>query len=368
MRKFILIPVLIIFLAQAGLGQNPGTTASYGLLYTHEGRNLRAGQLNFYFNTNFYSKQHAWLWANNLAASVGVFNNLDLSATLRIYQTTNYTNKQNVPDDIFIAVKPGSFIFEQGRFAGGFIVGARIPVGEVHNYPFAEYSSGSFEYGIKGAISYYIDPYLPHRSTSIHFNAGWWNHNTKGREIDLPDSTKRTADKNASKIEIALALKQPLSSLFSLNFELYGYLFTAVPEPFVYSGEDMTVFTPSLEYRPTKWLSLTSGMDIRINSADRNRTSGVPEFDSPLNELNNYPPWKLHINLTFHAMGSEKERNSLVDYDNRRIRKLAEFYDMIEVQKEKSKEVEKDVQDMRKKRETTDNEIRNIKDTLQGEG
>ena len=367
MHKFILVTILVLLASQIGIGQNPGTTGSYGLLYTHEGRNLRPGQLNFYTNTNFYSKQHAWLWANNLAASVGIFENLDLTAALRVYQTTNYPNKSNVPDDIFVALKTGSFIFEQGRFASGFILGTRIPTGEVHNYPFAEYASGSFEYGLKGAISYYLDPYLPHRSTSIHFNIGWWNHNEKGKEIDLPDSTTRTAAKSSSKLEIALALKQPLSTLFALNFEIYGHLFTGIPDGFVYSAEDMAVFTPSLEYRPVKWLSVAGGIDVRINSADRDRTSGVPEFDSPLNELRNIPPWKVHLNLTFYAMGAEKERTSLVDYDNRRIQKLTEFYDMIEVEKEKSKKVEEDVQDLRKKRQNTEDEIRGIKNTLQGE-
>ncbi len=278
-----------------------------------------------------------------------------------------YTNKSNVPGDIFISLKTGNLTFEQGRFSGAFILGTRIPTGEVHNYPFAEYASGSFEYGLKGAISYYLDPYMPHRSTSIHFNTGWWNHNEKGKEIDLPDSTTQTATKSASKFELGLALKQPLSPLFILNFEIYGYLFTSLPDRFVYSGEDMAVFTPSLEYRPVKWLTITTGVDIRMNSAKRNRTSGVPEIDSPLKELNNYPPWKLHLNLTFYAMGSQKDRNSLIDYDNRQIRKLTEFYDMIEGQKEQSKEVEKEVVQLRKTRETTEEDIREIKDNLQGE-
>ena len=368
MRKFTLTTALLFCMLQAGFGQNPGTTGSYGLLYTTEGRNLLPGQLNFYANTNFYSKQNAWLWAGNFAASAGIFENLDFTAAIRVYQTTNFPNKQNVPDDIFLALKSASYTFEQGRFAAGFLLGTRIPTGEVHNYPFAEYASGSVEFGLRGAISYYIDPYLPHRSTSIHFNAGWWDHNEKGKEIDLPDSTKQTANKSSSKFELALAIRQPLSTLFSLNFEIYGYLFTSLPDNFVYSGEDMAVFTPSLEYQPLNWLSLTGGVDIRLNSGERNRTSSVPGFDSPLNDLNNYPPWKIHLNLTFYALGAEKERASLVDYDNRRIRKLTEFYDMIEVQKEKSKEVEKEVQDLRKEREKTDGEIRGIKDTLQGEG
>jgi hypothetical protein len=367
MYKPILFAVLVLMMVQTGSAQNPGTTGSYGLLYTHEGRSLRPGQLNFYLNTNMYSKQDAWLWANNLAASAGIFDNLDLTAALRAYQTTNFPNKSNVPDDIFVALKAGSFTFEQGRFASAIILGTRIPVGEVHNYPFAEYASGSVEYGVKGAVSYFMDPYLPHRSTSIHFNIGWWNHNEKGKDIDLPDSSVVTATKNSSKLEMALALRHPVSTLFALNFELYGYLFTDIPDGFVYSAEDMAVFTPSVEYRPLSWLSVTGGVDIRINSADRNRTGGVPEIDSPMGDLKNYPPWKVHLNLTLYAMGAEKDRTSLVDYDNRRIRKLTEFYDMVEVEKEKSKEVEKDVQQLRKTRQSTDDDIRNIKDTLQGE-
>jgi hypothetical protein len=215
-------------------------------------------------------------------------------------------------------------------------------------------------------FSYYGDPYLPHRAVSVHYNIGYWNHNEKNQEVPLPNDTTFTATKSSAKLDMALAAIIPLSGSFDLSFELYGWLFLSEPDGPVYSAEDYAVFTPSVRYRPMDWLTVDAGMDLRINPGERNRTSGAPIIDSPMADLNNYPPWKVHIGLHFN-LTPHKKSFSLIDRDRPDVRKMVDFYDMIEEEKEKSKKSEEKLQNLHNERKTAEKEVKKIKKSLEGE-
>ena len=173
MRK--LFPLLLIFLiCSTAIGQNPGTTGSFGLFHTHEGRTLMPGRWDFSLNANFYTKlgeylgqapdnfsaANYWVVAGNAAVTYGIFKNLDATLALRVYQDTHNANTpENVPDDLFLTIKGGSFNFKYGHFSGALLTTIRFPTGKVHNYPLAEYTSGSVEYGFFGVMSYYYNAY-----------------------------------------------------------------------------------------------------------------------------------------------------------------------------------------------------------------
>ncbi len=366
MKRLLLSVLITVLFLPMVYGQNPGTTGSYGLFHTYQSRSFKPGRYEVYTNVNFYSKSNAWLWAGNAAITAGIFNNMDLALAWRVYQTTNYPNGSNAPHDLFFTLKGGSFTFQKGRYVLAIMGQGRIPIGENHNYPFGEYASGSFEYGIKGGFSFYADPYLPHRSVSVHYNIGYWNHNEKGKEVPLPDDTKFTATKSAAKIDMALATIIPLSSLFDIRFELYGWLFVSLPDKPVYSAEDYAIFNPSIQYRPLNWLALDAGIDLRINPGDRDRTGGAPPIDSPMADISNYPPWKVqigaHFNLTPH-----KKQDMLIDSDRADVKKMVEFYDMIEQEKEKSVKTEDKVKNLSSDRKEAEKEVKSIKKTLEGE-
>ena len=190
MKSFLVSVLIIAILVPLLYSQNPGTTGSYGIFHTYQSRSFQPGRYEVYTNVNFYSKSHAWLWAGNVAVTAGIFDNMDLAVTWRVYQTTNFYEGTNAPHDLFFTLKGGNFTFQKGRYVLAIMGQGRIPIGKTHNYPFTEYASGSFELGIKGGFSYYSNPYLPHRSVSVHYNIGYWNHNEQGKEIPLPDDTK----------------------------------------------------------------------------------------------------------------------------------------------------------------------------------
>jgi len=115
-RYSLFLVFCIISFSQA---QNSGLSGSYGYFHTHEARVFAPGKLTFYTNTNFYTKlgeflgsarpgfeaTNYWLTAANLGFSYGLFDNVDATLSLRVYQDTHYENEFNLPDDIFFTLK-----------------------------------------------------------------------------------------------------------------------------------------------------------------------------------------------------------------------------------------------------------------------
>ena len=165
---------------------------------------------------------------------------------------------------------------------------------------------------------------------------------------------------------MALATIIPLSSFIDLRFELYGWLYLTLPDKQVYSAEDYAIFTPSIQYRPLNWLAVDLGIDRRLNPGDRNRTSGVPPIVFPIDKLANYPPWKVQIGLHFD-LNPNKKQDSLIDQDRADVKKMVDFYEMIEQEKDKSRQSEQKQQELSKDRREADKEVKKIKKSLEGE-
>jgi hypothetical protein len=378
MRKLVLLLFIFLFCTLA-LGQNPGTTGSFGFFHTHEGRTLMPGRWDFWGNLNFwtklgeflgeapvdYSAVNYWVVAGNISISYGIIKNLDATLALRVYQDThNREIPENVPDDLFLTIKGGSFNFKQGHFAGTIWSTLRFPTGKVHNYPLAEYASGSLEYGLFGGMSYYYNPYLPDQGIGLHFNLGWWNHNEKGSEVDIVDGTTRTATVNSQEVKMMLAIGVP-AGLFQFRTEISGGVFTSIPDPFVYSAEDYAFVTPSIRYSPYSTLSMDLGVDIRISPEDRQRTEGVPDFSNRLDLPKNYPPWKVQLGLTYSILPAGVREQYGGAADNAEIRRRLNFYEKVMEEKEKAAQMEKDIEELRKVREKADLEIEKMKEELE---
>ena len=375
---------LILIVGLSVSAQNPGSTASNGMFHTHTGRVLDEGMLQFKTNMNFYSKlgefldkslqaadyqaANWWLVAGNLSAAYGFYNHFDFTAAIRLYQDTHYANEFNFPDDLFLSIKAGSFQFGRRKFNSSFTTSFRIPIGEKHNYPFAEYASGALEYGFFGAISYYTDPYLPERSPNFHLNIGWWNHNELGEVLyTKQDSTELKATKNSSYLHLALASVIPAGE-FEIRFELSGALATTKPDSFVYSSEEWVLLTPSVRYKPYDWVSFDLGVDLRMApSDDRQWTGGVPDVSSKLDLPKNYPPWKVQMGLNFNIPVGGKASKTLEEIESEEFNRQVEFYKLIQDEREKSSEIEDELKDLKKEREAADKEIEELKKMLDEE-
>jgi hypothetical protein len=377
--RFMRIFVIFLFCIAIAGGQNPGSTGSIGLLHTHSGSVVEKGRFDVTTNINFWSKlvetrdatsdeqaQNATYVAANLALTYGFTRHFDVILSSRLYQDTYYQPKQNnFPDDLFLQLKFGSYEFQRRHFKQAFMIASRFPTGKVHNYPFAEYASGSIEYGIKYAVSFYKNAYVPEKETQVHFNLGWWNHNEKGKEIDVYKSDPMVATVNSNYLQFALATVFPKGNI-DFRMELSGGFYLTRPDTFVYSAEDWFYFTPGMRYRFSDVVSMDLGMDFRLNSGDNQYTKGVPDISESLNLSKNYPAWKLHLGFNFILAPGEK-KELVKGMDKERYEKRVQYYQLIKEEKKKADAAEDDYDMLRNERQKADDEIESLREVLEEE-
>ncbi len=377
MRKLILL-LYILMLVPFAYSQSPATTGSIGLFHTQEGRVLMPGRWDFWGNLNFYTKlgdfigqsppdfqaANWWIVAGNTSVSYGLFKHLDATLGIRVYQDNHHSTTANVPDNVFLTLKAGSFNFEYGHFAGALWGTVLFPTAEVNNYPWASFYSGGLEYGFFGGISYYKNAYLPDQGLGLHLNAGWWNHNEKGNELNIKGGTTRTATVSSSELRIMLSSTIP-AGLFKFWVEIWGGLYTTIPDPFVYSAEDYAFLTPSISYAPYTWMAFDLGVDIRISPDERQRTSGVPDWSDRLDLPKNYPPWRVQMGIKFSILPAGVRTQYGGGVDNPEIRRRIDFYERLMEEKDKAADMEKELEEIRKIREEADLEIEKIREILE---
>ncbi|MBN1406508.1 MAG: hypothetical protein JW956_01890 [Calditrichaceae bacterium] len=380
MNKTIFI-ILIIFLT-ISFSMAQLVNGSKTLLHTQTGNTSDQGQFNINLSTNFFTKAaeyigsnqaqdvdvaEYWLVAGNIVMTYGIIEHFDATIGLKVYQDTHRDNEYNLPDDLFLTLRAGSIPFGQNHFQNAFLASMRFPTGEEHNYPMAEYASGSFEYGLMYALSFFSDAYLPERSVGVHFNIGWWNHNESGTKYTFNNGTEYTANRNSNDIRLALAFAIP-STMFDFRIETSGILYLRRPNDFIYSAEEWAFLSPSIRYKPIKGLNLDLGMDIRLSPSDRQWTTaeGVPDISSSVDISPNYPAWKIHLGADIELNFASKKLaiTSEKNYQRAEAREKIELFEKILKEREKAKDVQEELQSLRKVRKEAEEEIEEIKKIL----
>lgn len=378
MKKLYIITTILVLLGiQNTFAQLPNGEKTF--FYTQSGKVYSPGQLGIYGNMNFYSKigdfigdvkpsnfdaVNYWLVASNFVFTYGIVDHIDASLGLRLYQDTHFSNEYNLPDDIFITIKAGSFMFGRNHFSQSIMTSFRIPTGEVHNYPFTEYTTNSFQYAFMYAVSYYKDPYLPERAFNAHFNMGWWNYNELGTLLyERANGDKLEATKNSSDFRMALAFAFP-TGVFDFRLELTGMLFLQDPDKFVYSAEEWAFLTPSIRYRPLNWIDFDFGVDFRLSSGERNNTSGIPEISSNLDLPPNFPDWKVNLGMNLKLNLTSKNATSDLSYEEKRAREKIDMFEKVVQEQEKSESVQGEIDNLKKVREEAEKEIEELKKIL----
>jgi hypothetical protein len=373
------IAVLLILTQAMVFGQFPG---SKSLLHTQTGRTFEQGRLEIHSNMNFFTKlaefagnpslkpesftsANYWLVQGNVLLTYGVLDNFDITIAPRVYQDTHYINEYNLPDDIFITLKGGSFDFGNRQFYAAGMMNMRVGSGEQHNYPFTEYASGAFEYGFMGALSYYMDPYLPDRSLSAHLNLGWYNHNEAGDVLYKRGDTELKSQVNSTEFQYGLGLSYPVD-LFDFRLELNGVGFIQQPDTMVYSRENYMYLTPSVRYQPYDWVSMDLGIDIRV-SGDEETTSGVNLFTKTL-DLPNYAAWKVNLGLNLTVLPLSQSAQSPAEIEREQFNKRIDFFQNIIEEREKAEDVEEELDRLKLEREDAEKELEELKQILDEQG
>lgn len=356
---------------------------SVSMIHTHSARTFDKGRLEVKTDMNFFTRatqfvgkgqtpqnftaNNYWLVAAGFSLTYGFSDNFDVTIAPKIYQDTHYANEYNLPGDVFITVKGGSFAFAKRKFYAAGMAHLRLGTGEVHNYPFAEYASGATEYGFTGALSYYMDPYLPDRALNAHLNLGWWNHNEAGNVVYSEGSREYKATANSHEFQFASGLAYP-TAMFDFMLELNGIIYIQDPDPFVYSKEDWFYLTPGVRYKPADWLTMNLGMDLRVwGTDDYTNYNLVSRKTNKDYNLPNYAAWKIHMGVNVRILPFVPQRRTSAQIEKDEFKKRIKFFQEIVQDRERTDDVQEELDKLKEEREAAERELEELKQILQEE-
>jgi hypothetical protein len=371
---------LIVFALFAANGYAQQALGSYSSIHTQSGRTFEAGRLEVRMDMNFWTKAtewvgagnkadfksaNYWLVASNFALTYGLFEHFDFTIAPKIYQDTHSANEYNLPGDVLVNLKAGSFDFANRSIYTAVSAEFRVPTGEVANYPFAEYTSGAFEYGFRGAISWYKDLYLPERDLNAHLHVGWWNHNEASHEFEFGNEVVRIATKNSSELQYAMNFTYPTTK-FDFSLDVSGKYYIEQPDTFIYSRDNNLYITPTIKYKAFDWLNLVLGIDVLAGDV-KSSVKGVPDKASPDYGFSEYVPWRVRMGLNmklipFTAMGRSASQIEKDEFDKR-----VDFFQKIVEERERAEDVQEELEQLKEEREATERELEELKQILEEE-
>jgi len=240
-----------------------------------------------------------WDVQSGLAANFSVSRRLELSLKQTIYQDTHHDGKgANLPDDLFLTAKFGSYGGLRSRVKVGFMTAARFPLARQHNVILEPYSAGGVELGLLGLFSYSKDVLLPENAFNLHLNLGMWHYNDTGKYL-IGAEADTFAVLNPSRALLWGAGFAIPSHEFDFTVEVFGRNFMVRPPETAYSREDFAYVAPGVMYHPAHWATLNVNLDFRLSN-DKETTRYLPGLNNQVNpELPSYPSWRLRFGARF---------------------------------------------------------------------
>jgi hypothetical protein len=287
---------------------------------------------------------------------------LEWALTQVIYQDTHRGDGYNLPDDLYLNVKFGSFGSKVSPLKAGLALSGRIPFGENHNVLFEPYSGGGFEFGVLGMVSFSPDLLLPENAFNLHVNLGYLHHNDLGKRLTGSATDNVVALQASEEFLWGAGFAVPTTQ-FDFSFEFYGRMFTAKPPVTAYAREDFIYFSPGVNYRPRHWLALNAGFDFRLTS-DKDQTEYV---DLPLinKDLANYPSWRVNFGAKFHLNQTPPPDNRplFMTSNGRLVPRQKSLENQLNIEQKKTETAEEElekIRDERKRMEAMLARLRNL--------
>ncbi len=288
---------------------------------------------------------------------------LEWALTQVIYQDTHRGDGYNIPDDLYLNMKFGSFGSKVSPLKAGFAFSGRIPLGENHNVLFEPYSGGGFELGILGMVSYSPDLLLPENAFNLHLNLGYLHHNDLGKRLTGAATDTIVALSSAQEFLWGGGFAIPTTQ-FDFTFEFYGRMFTAKPPVTAYAREDFIYFSPGVNYRPKHWLALNAGFDFRLTS-DKDQTLYV---DLPVinKDLANYPSWRVNFGAKLHLNQTPPPDNRplFMTANGRLVPRQKSLENQLNIEQKKTETAEEELEKIRDERKRMEAMLTRLRDLL----
>lgn len=382
MRKIIIMFIILLGgavilpnLVSAQINFNGGR----GLTYVQSAWTLEPGFLTVKALTRSFGKVGNFLRPNGRTEAVtiwdvtgrfsvnyGLGRHLELAISPILYGDTNRGGDGiNTPDDLFLSLKIGSFSSPGSSVSFGFVLNTRFPTGEVHNVPFEPYSTDRVAWGFTGLVTYSKDPLYPEDATNIHFNLGYWNHNDVGSKLTSSSTPETEPTSMSQELIYAAGIKIPRDN-FDFSVEIYGNAFLQTPPPAAYSREDYVYLSPSVYYKPYRWLTLNFGADFRITKPSDKTDYSLISRVLP-NSQPNYPGWRINFGSSFTLLPTTVYRVNERDILMQKAETRRELFEQIIKEQRETESAEAELERIKEERRRAERELERLRKILEGE-
>ncbi len=349
-----------------------------GLPYVRAAWVMEPGYLVMYSHSRFFGKVgHVnlgritsavtyWDVQGTLYFTYGFNRHIEASISPITYQDTNKGKPgYNIPDDIFVSVKFGSYGGKGSSLSYGIAGDGRIPTAKYHNLVFEPYSAGTWEWGVTGMLSYTLDPLYPEEAFNLHVNLSYHHHNDAGKKLSLRPGDVDTIRvlSPTQTLSYALGLRYPTDK-FDYWVQLFGTKFLHQPPATAYSREDFMYISPGVTYKPYPWLSFDMCVDVLL-SGNTDETDYT--FVRKIPEMPNYASWRvnvgMHLTILPRSVYKVTERDLLMKKAESR---RALFEQMIREQRE-TESAEQELERIKEERRKAERELERLRRILEQE-
>lgn len=294
----------------------------------------------------------------------GLGKHFELSITPIVYQDTQRGDTgMDYPHDLYVNLKVASFGSKASSSNFGVSLSSRFPMGEEHNIRYVPtYSAGTTEFGVTGLMSYATDPLYPEDSMNMHFNLGYTHHNDVGQKLgNSPFDILHPSQE----LEYGLGICLP-SDDFNYGVEFWGNSWLLQKPPETAAAREYYLYiTPSIRYKPYRWLSFTVAGDYRL-TADKDETGGLfAEGLAP--NTPNYPTWRISAGLKLILLPTSVYSISERDILMQKAESRRDLFEQIIKERRETESAEEELERIKDERRKAERELERLRKILEGQ-
>ena len=350
-----------------------GVNGSRGSKHVVSAWNLNKGDLTLYTHTSFFGtvghsdtdNNYAvtyWDVNGGLALNLGITDHIESEINVTLYQDNHHGDPgYNMPDDMYLKLKFGSYGLPGGTFRYGTQVTFRVPMAEQHNILFEPYSAGTLEFGVLGLFSYAFDPIYPEDGLNLNFNLGYLNHNDVGQLLNPADNSQ--VANMSQELTYGLSVHLP-SGKFDFGVEVWGNIWLQQPPETAYSRESYLYTTPMVIYHPNRWLAFEVTGDVILSNAEKDETA--VHLRPGASDIPNFANWRLNLGLRWTILPRSAYKVSEKEVLMRKAQRRRELFERIIHEQRETESAEEELEQIKAERRKAERELDRLRRILEG--
>jgi len=329
------------------------------------------GNSRFYFNNKTFTSANSpttavtfWDVQGGLTLNYGLAKHYQLGISQIVYQDNHKSGRgYNLPDDLFLKFKLGSFPEEPGPVKFGAALTTRLPIAKYHNIQLEPYSAGRVEFGLIGLVSFSQDQIHPEEGINAHLNLGIIDHNDNGK-VFSESGIQYVNPGHSREIFGGAAFIFPMTK-FDFSVELYGNYNISKPPPAAFSRHNYLYITPAVTYNAFYWLSFACGFDFRLTKNQSSKSNLLPVLTAEV--LPTYPTWRVNFSVRVNIVSKlkgrfeEKQKVDSIPPD----KKKKGVYEEIASERKQIENAEMELQKIREERKKMDEILMRLRRALE---